>query len=410
VKNLHYLKQLIGRCTATLCTLSDKIQRLKISKARQEEEQIPEKATKLRWKQVIEVSYVSHEEGEHKHEFVHANSVVQGDLMAIMPLVPDSVQPCFCPYDRMNRCQQPPIARDDNDCGGVDQVRLMVEKVKMRFQPLAETYDGASRLYGELCSITKLQRGDLLVFLGDALHALPGGNRNTTEPSLCFKGKLTDSREPKGASDDNKTQSDPGQPPSGENSATAGSKLDNPEDKEVANKDSPKVGTPPDSDPKPKPVKTPEVDNDVSGKDTGSPAKNVESKGTGGSTSPGEKSDKDAGSVTTHGADGQDSTAGSANTAAGQAKAAADPDGHGVVDALRVLKYEYDGVLEETAVHNLIAAGYRTLDEALAVFKIRYPELSQKSTVSFKKNFEMCNNRRAKTTTDPKRLPSYLTY
>jgi hypothetical protein len=445
VKNLHYLKQLIGRCTATLCTLSDKIQQLKISKARQVEERIPEKATKLPGKQVIDVSYVSHEEGEHKHEFVHANSVVQGDLMAIMPLVPDSVQPCFIPYDRMNRCKQPPIARDDNDCGGVDQVSIMVEKVKMRFHALAETYDSASRLYGDLCSITKLQRGDLLVFLGDALHALPGGNRNTTEPSLCFKGKLTDGREPKGASDDNKTQSDPAQPASGENSATAASKLGNAEANEVADNHlatgettpdptlltSPEgqVGTSPvevkkggseadgkldnseaPDDPAPKLVTAPEVDNDDSEKDTGSPAQNVKSKGTGGSTSPGEKSDKDAGSVTTHGADGQDSTAGSANTVAGQAKAAADPDGHGVVDALRVLKYDHEDVLEETAVHNLIAAGYGTTDEALAVYKIRYPELSQKSTADFKKKFEKLNNRRAKTTTDPKKLPPYLLY
>ncbi len=58
------------------------------------------------------MAYLSREPVKFKQEFVHADSLFQGDLTGIMPLNEDSVQPSFAPYDKIASV---PITRNDKE-------------------------------------------------------------------------------------------------------------------------------------------------------------------------------------------------------------------------------------------------------------------------------------------------------
>jgi hypothetical protein len=88
-----------------------------------------------------------------------------------------------------------------------------------------------------------------------------------------------------------------------------------------------------------------------------------------------------------------------------------DPDAHGVIDALRVLKYADNEVLDDAAVHNLIAAGYHTVEEAIRFYKKRYPNFGPDHYVAFKDKFVEAHNRNKRTNTlDEMKLPASIDF
>jgi hypothetical protein len=311
--------------------------------------------------QTVVVSYIKRPASKHKREFVHADSMVQSDLMAIMPLNADPVKPLFYPYQKMGDFKQGPIARNDK----VFQDGEVAEKVKImqkRFHALAGTVDGAFPLRESLCSTEDVNPGELLVYMGDALHALPRFKKKKPDRFLHFRGKLRVSPESKGGSVNGSSK----QADKGGSDKTAGDS-----DHDGANSTS-------------KQAHQPEDDSDSGGandKKSGLEAKK------GGSNKAADNSDPD-------GADKGDSVNSPSKHAenpedakGGTAKAACrDPDSHGVIDALRVLRYAPPDVLDGAAVHNLIATGY-TMPEAGTFYKKRYPDAGADRYESFEAMF-----------------------
>jgi hypothetical protein len=396
MENLHMCKQLIELCKSALNRISKEMYKLKAKKAGQTKEATSPEVTKHHGEQVIEVSYVVHQPGKHKHEFVHADSVVQGDLMAIMPLVDHSVQPKFYPYHRMEASRQGPIARDHEDFQGKN-VKRMIETITDRFYPLAGTCTGASRLHDALCTTSRVQRGDLLVYLGDALHAFPEGDRKKHEPFLYFKGRLADCPEPKGAGLANDAPADPAL------SEIKGGAAKAPD------KQAPTVA----GDSLTSKVDGKSIDNvapDPGGTGTVVPLAKAASNQ--------DETAESKTAVSVKDPDLGDSKGGTAKAPSEHAKAASSkdtkdakdvPDRHGVVDALVVLQYSDEDLLDWAAVHNLIAAGYLTSKEAVGVYKKRYPQADEKQTTAFEKKFlEECNRKENSAKLLLLKLPTHL--
>jgi hypothetical protein len=65
-----------------------------------------------------------------------------------------------------------------------------------------------------------------------------------------------------------------------------------------------------------------------------------------------------------------------------------DPDKHGVIDVLVVLKYTQSEVKEGAAIHHLIAAGYTKPSDAAAFHKKRYQDADIDGHEKFKKRFD----------------------
>ena len=393
IENLLKCQELINICKSAMHIIWRQISKMS-----------PEK-NKPSGSPVIEVSYVSHPAGKHKHEFVHADSVVQGDLMAIMPLVDVCVQPCFLPYAEMATSGQGPIARNDDDL----PVITMINKINNRFQPLANTCDGAANLYRAMRPTDTVQKGDLLVYVGDALHALPAGDRKWPERFLYFKGRLAPSPKPEGvgvangahgAAKENERERGSAKATNkqAETAAPVASKQDGAKESATASvctdagsgaasQGGAKVGI---IDPSGHGT---EGDKKISATASVGAGPNVAGKGT-----PKEASGSQDVSSSATAASEHVGTAGSNAPAVGAASGVAtqdaaeeaedDPDSHGVVDALRLWKYSESEVLEGTAVHNLIAAGYNTAQEAARVYNKRYPKASVQQTDQFKVRFE----------------------
>jgi hypothetical protein len=111
------------------------------------------------------------------------------------------------------------------------------------------------------------------------------------------------------------------------------------------------------------------------------------------------------------GTDRPEAKAASEQDETAESKEADDPDGHGVVDALVVMKYGEQEVLDCAAIHNLIAAGYFTADEAVGVYKKRYPKADQGQTETFKKKFqEEYSRKKIKSTLVSSKLPKNMRY
>ena len=347
--------------------------------------------------QTVVVSYIKRPASKHKREFVHADSMVQSDLMAIMPLNADPVKPLFYPYQKMGDFKQGPIARNDK----VFQDGEVAEKVKImqkRFHALAGTVDGAFPLRESLCSTEDVNPGELLVYMGDALHALPRFKKKKPDRFLHFRGKLRVSPESKGGSVNGSSK----QADKGGSDKTAGDS-----DHDGANSTSKQAHQPEDdSDSRGANEKKTALaakkggsdkaagtskEADQLGDDSDSGGANDKKSGLaakkGGSNKAADNSDPD-------GADKGDSVNSPSKHAenpedakGGTAKAACrDPDSHGVIDALRVLRYAPPDVLDGAAVHNLIATGY-TMPEAGTFYKKRYPDAGADRYESFEAMF-----------------------
>jgi hypothetical protein len=410
IKNLKNYERLIELGKSALDRISR--QMLKVKKDRKEK--ISQELIDLKGKQILEVSYVSHPVGEHKHEFVHADSVVQGDLMAIMPLTEDAVIPHFFPYGAMEAFKQGPITREDEDYKGGDEeaVRRMIDKMNKRFHNLASTTTGAAVLYAGMEPTEKIRRGDLLVYLGDALHALPAGNRKLPDRFIYFKGRLagpdTQGGSAKAASEQTETAS------SGKAADGAGSEVASPDITKKETNDSGGNANPtarsenagPDTDGGSSKATSMQAKNTGSDKAAGSAdsenavqlivKENSDSKNEavlGSSEVPGQGGDNEQPCPT----DGIGTADGSTN-AASEKKTHDDPDAHGVIDALRVLKYGDGELLDDAALHNLIAAGYSTKEEARKFYKTRYPHADNNQIETFQHRFVEEIRRKVKTT------------
>ena len=498
-ENFKPCREIIDACKSIMNKLSQKMWAMKKNHAKENSRAMPPEA-KHRGGHTNEVSYVSYPAGEHRHEFVHADSMVQGDVMALMPLFDDSVQPKFYPYEWMGGHDQGPITREDKTIEGeepIAAVRRKIEQMTQRFHPLVNTTDGAAVLHEAMFATSKLRPGNLLVYLGDALHALPAGNRKTPERYLYFRTRPGGNPKPKGGDIPNGTtrlrltgKYLPGVPegPEAEGaSAKAASKQSETEaavgaGSEVASEDPGVAGTEGGS------AKAASKQQDATGRSkkaavcgdsevarkgtaTEAPGAPAGSRATavgagskvagigsaklapsgpgstgtkGGSakaaskrdaTDSSEKASDCAGSeFASKGTANPDTEGGSPKAASEQAKTAGnegaavgvgpevasegigqdahrDPDGHGVIDALRVLKYADDYLIDCAAVHNLIAAGYKTMDEAGGFYKKRYPEKNQTMIDSFLARFLSIYHKETKTSKlVTAKVPSELTF
>jgi hypothetical protein len=450
IKNLKNYERLIELGKSVLDRFSR--QMLKMKKDRREK--MSQELIDLKGKQILEVSYVSHHVGEHKHEFVHADSMVQGDLMAIMPLTEDSVLPKFSPYGAMEAFKQGPITREDEDYKGGDQeaVRRMVDKMNRRFHNLASTTTGAAALHAAMEPTEEVERGNLLVYLGDALHALPAGNRKLPDRFIYFKGRLagpdTQGGSAKAASEQTKTASS-GKAADGAGSEVASEYITKDQSNDSGG-NATQVGIRLDG-----PLKPPAQVNPTAGRENEEPDTNGGSVETTGMPAEAAGSDKAAGSAdsedvrqvntkentsdpstprtqadssndanqlgatvdskntpvlgsskdTGHGGDNEkpqatgslDTNAVSTN-ASSEKKSYDDPDAHGVIDALRVLKYGDGELLDDAAIHNLIAAGYSTKEEAGKFYRKRYPHAEDNQIATFQHRFATEKGRKEKKT------------
>jgi hypothetical protein len=422
MENLRNCKEVIDLCKSTVSKISQHMCSKKQYQERQTNRALSPGRTDDRSRQEIEVSYVSHPKGEHKHEFVHADSVVQGDLMAIMPLYDDSVQPTFYPYSKMEASKQGPIAREEGD--ERTPVLDMVQKIKRRFQPLANTCEGAADLLEAMRPTTKLKQGDLLVYLGDALHSLPGGNRKMPERLLYFKGKLLGDPKPKGV---DIAKGAPGDRSRRETDAGSGKATSQLAESEPAPSAAPEVASkgaaklhPADPGGHPTEAATQQDVADGSEEAAVRPRSVVPSKGVA-EEAPDDPDGPDTKGASAKATSRRTETAGGKDTAVGAGVGVAskgiaqhtqgDPDGHGVVDALRVLKYGDEEVLDLTAVHNLLAAGYHNIEEAVEVYKKRYPNADHEQTKMFERRYDD-ESRRKKRNTDliASKLPASIEF
>jgi hypothetical protein len=493
MKNLHVCNQFIKVCISALNMISEEMYKVKANKAGQTKEATSPEVTQRHGKQVIEVFYIVHKAGKHKHEFVHADSVVQGDLMAIMPLVDYPVEPKFFPYHRMEAARQGPITRDDEDYAKKDVGRIL-EKINNRFSQLASTSGGASRLHDAMLKTThRVRRGDLLVYLGDALHAFPAGYRERQEPFLYFKGRLADSPPADPASSEIKGGS--AKAPDKQAPTVARASLTSQVDSEIIDNVAPPdhggTGTvapfakapsnqgetagsktaavcsaptdPASSESKGGLAKAPDKQaqtvtgvsltsdvvsesiNDVAPPDPGgtrtevplakAPSnqdETVGSKAAAVCTNPKVAAkralyDKDHDNRDTKG-DTTNSTiehgkaassevtavlaASEVDTENKKTKEAEDhPDSHGVVDALYVLRYGDEELLDSAVVHNLIAAGYLTSNEAVKFYNKRYPKAEDEQTTTFENRFlEECNRKERIAKRLTSKLPTHINF
>jgi hypothetical protein len=262
--------------------------------------------------QKYEVAYLSRDPGKFKHEFIHADSLFQGDLTGIMPLNDDSVQPSFYPYHKI--ANGPPIARSDKFFKD-QNIRGIYEQMQIRFQGISNTGDGVATVYESLRPTSTVKRGNLILHLGDALHARPAIEMIKQDRWICFEGKLLADVPAASQQTEDDLERGPDQP-----GKTA--------------------GVTPDDD--------------------------------------GNKSTEDQNSVL------DDAKRPAVNPSPVEPP---NPDSHGVVDALVVLKYAPPDVKEGAAIHHLIAAGYKEPHEAAKFHETRYQGADSDRLDKFKARF-----------------------
>jgi hypothetical protein len=129
------------------------------------------------------VSYICHKPGKGKQEFVHAESLIRSDLMAIMPLGEDSVPHMFAPYERIR--DKPAISRGDKELKSLAGVYKLLNTY---FDVLADTTNDTVRLNDSLQPIP-VKQNHLLVYVGDVLQARAACDLKECDRLLHFKGK-----------------------------------------------------------------------------------------------------------------------------------------------------------------------------------------------------------------------------
>ena len=145
------------------------------------------------FKQVFRLSYLTFPPGQHKQELLHADRMVQGNMMALMALNKHAVTPNFYSYGNMQaKAGQdgPELLPTTGDITNSEKIRSAVAGLQKHFRVLSDTTSGADALYGSLEAPGKIGVGDMLVYFGDALHAMPAGTRTQEDRFLCFRGNL----------------------------------------------------------------------------------------------------------------------------------------------------------------------------------------------------------------------------
>ena len=308
---------------------------------------IMSKISGMLWQQMqeYEVAYLSREPGKFKQEFVHADSLYQGDLTGIMPLNEDSVQPSFAPYDKIASV---PITRNDKEFQDKN-IRGIYQKIQIRFQLLTNTVDGAATLYESMRPTVKVNRGDLFLHLGDALHARPAIDMTKQDRWICIKGRLLADL----PADSQQTKHSPDHVPGLPDKSAGNKKEAVHDDSSVTPKDDSNKST---------------VNKESSPDDAKKPAA-VD-------PSPVEPPN---------------------------------PDSHGVVDALVVLKYAPPDVKEDAAIHHLLAAGYTDPDGAAKFHKTRYQDADSNQQKKFKDRFiELLHKKEKSVRLDDSLLPTHF--
>ena len=319
---------------------------------------------------------------------------------------------------------QVPITRDDDDIQGLDEaaaVHINVQKMNRRFYSLANTSDGAAGLQGAMCSTSKVKPGNLLVYLGDALHALPAGERKRSEPFLYFRGKmearpkLTDAHIAKKApSDFAALETEGGSAKATNKQAETKAAVSAVSD--VTGEGSAKAASGEAVGPRIEgglaEASSNQDDTEGSKKAASQFTSQKALDGTEGADTQGCSAEAKSAQAATVGNEATAADAPSEVAGKGIAKEAKDdPDEHGVVDALRVLRYGDEEVLDCAAVHNLIAVGYDTPQEAVQFYQTRYPEAGVERTEGFKARFiKQCSKQKRTTKLDMAKLPASMKF
>jgi hypothetical protein len=388
IENLPPFHNLINVARSVMHTMAAMMHKVNKGQARPTQGTGPPGVT-VKKRLDIEVSYVIHESGEHKGEFVHAESMIQADLMAIMPLDNDSTPIKSYPYQSMGAGKQGPIDRHNPESGW--------KEVMARFRPLGNTRNGAEMFYDDLECIPKIGRGELLLFNGDWLYARPAGNRKKPERYLCFKGKWGAGTTPKGAESAKEGPHDTAAQEA--TAAPSGKQPDSPlmgNSKQDATEEGGKgdvTGASPSAaapqlleDRKQGAVGKggqPDAPGDSPSTAASPPVVESEQVAT-------EASGKGDVPGASPGLDGPPVAAGGKQATSEASNTAPEADFCGVVDAVVLWRYNKNEWKEwrwSAAIHNLIAAGYVTGDEAVRFYTLRYPHEDEAGTKRFKERF-----------------------
>ena len=111
-------------------------------------------------------------------------------MMALMALNKGAVAPNFYSYRDMQTKAGPALLPTAADIVDKQEILVALAALKKCFRALSDTASGADALYGSLEAPGKIGVGDMLVYFGDALHAMPAGTRTQEDRFLCFRGNL----------------------------------------------------------------------------------------------------------------------------------------------------------------------------------------------------------------------------